>query len=52
VTVQNKVAPDIARALHARLSAEFVAYDVRAIGLAVWRYRGGPWEPVSRHLFR
>lgn len=51
VTVQNKVAPEVARALHAELSAEFVAYDVRATGLALWRYRGGPWEPVSRHVF-
>jgi 2'-5' RNA ligase len=51
VTVQNKVAPDKARALHAELTAKFVAHAVRATGLAVWRYRGGPWEPVSRHLF-
>lgn len=51
VTVQNKVDPDTARALHAELSAGFVPYDVRATGLALWRYRGGPWEPVSRHQF-
>jgi hypothetical protein len=51
VTVQNKVAPDAARALHAALSADFVPYAVQAVGLALWRYRGGPWEPVSRHRF-
>jgi 2'-5' RNA ligase len=51
VTVQNKVSPDIARALHADLSAGFEPYDVHATGLALWRYRGGPWEPISRHLF-
>lgn len=51
VTVQNKVTPATARALHAELAADFVPYDVLATGLALWRYRGGPWEPVSRHLF-
>lgn len=52
VTVTNKVHPDVARALHADLVATFAAYDVGARGLAVRRYRGGPWEPVSRRPFR
>lgn len=52
VTVQNKVHRDVARALHADLSADFTPYDVGATGLALWRYRGGPWEPVSQRLFR
>ena len=51
VTVQNKVAPDTARALHAQLQGRFVPFDVVAEGLALWRYRGGPWEPVGRHPF-
>jgi len=51
VTVQNKVAPDAARALHTELGADFIPYAVQAVGLALWRYRGGPWEPVSRHRF-
>lgn len=51
VTVQNKVAPDVARALHGRLLAEFVPYDVRARGLGLWRYLGGPWEPVDELAF-
>jgi 2'-5' RNA ligase len=51
VTVQNKVTPDAAQALHAKLAADFVPYAVRARGLALWRYHGGPWEPVSRHHF-
>ena len=51
VTVQNKVDPAVARALHARLSAEFVPYGVRARGLGLWRYLGGPWEPVDEHPF-
>ncbi|SOE01404.1 2'-5' RNA ligase superfamily protein [Blastococcus haudaquaticus] len=52
VTVQNKVQPAVARALHERLLAEFVPYDVRARGLGLWRYLGGPWEPVAELPFR
>ena len=51
VTVQNKVTPARARALLAELSAGFVPYDVRATGLAVWRYLGGPWEHVETAPF-
>ena len=51
VTVQNKVAPAAARALHERLLAEFVPYDVRARGLGLWRYLGGPWEAVDEFTF-
>ncbi len=52
VTVQNKVAPDVARELHARLTASFVPGPVRARGLGLWRYLGGPWEPVAELPFR
>jgi 2'-5' RNA ligase len=51
VTVQNKVAPAVARALHERLLAEFLPYDVRARGVGLWRYLGGPWEPVDEFTF-
>jgi 2'-5' RNA ligase len=51
VTVQNKVAPAAARALHERLLADFVPYDVGARGLGLWRYLGGPWEPVAEFAF-
>jgi len=50
VTIQNKVAPDEARALHRRLSAEFQPFTVRGEGLILWRYLGGPWERIR--LFR
>jgi hypothetical protein len=46
VTVQNKVAPVVARALHAELAAAFVVQDVAARGWELFRYRGGPWEHV------
>jgi 2'-5' RNA ligase len=52
VTVQNKVEPGVARALHDRLLAGFSPSTVRARGLGLWRYLGGPWEPVAEHPFR
>jgi 2'-5' RNA ligase len=52
VTVQNKVAPAVARALHERLLADFEPETVPARGLGLWRYLGGPWEPVGEYPFR
>ena len=51
VTVQNKVEPARARALLERLQEDFVPYDVTATGLALWRYLGGPWEPLAAYPF-
>ena len=51
VTIQNKVAPAIAKVLLASLSRDFVPRPVEVTGLATYWYRGGPWEPLSRHMF-
>lgn len=51
VTVQNKVSPDVARATVERLRRSFEPSTARAEALAVWRYAGGPWEPVQRFAF-
>ena len=51
VTIQNKVAPDQARALLRRLEEGFRPRRIAIAALALWRYRGGPWEAVSRHAF-
>ncbi len=51
VTVQNKVDPAVARELHASLAAAFEPGSVPARGLGLWRYLGGPWEPVAEHPF-
>lgn len=51
VTVQNKVSPEKARELHGRLEASFTPFEVRGEGLLLWRYLGGPWEPVGEYLF-
>lgn len=51
VTVQNKVTPDAARRLLGALQQGFAPYAVRAEGLALWRYAGGPWEPLADYAF-
>jgi len=51
VTIQNKVEPATAKALHATLAANFARRPLAIAGLASWWYRGGPWEPLSRHMF-
>lgn len=51
VTIQNKVDPAIAATLRASLSRCFAPRPLAIAGLAAWRYRGGPWEPLSRHMF-
>ncbi|MET7247179.1 2'-5' RNA ligase family protein [Methylobacterium sp. EM32] len=51
VTVQNKVAPEEARALHRELEAGFVKREIIGTGLLLWRYLGGPWEARGRFPF-
>ena len=51
VTIQNKVLPAEAKALLATMSATFTPRPIAIAGLASWWYRGGPWEPLSRHMF-
>ncbi|GHE14143.1 2'-5' RNA ligase family protein [Klenkia taihuensis] len=51
VTVQNKVTPAAARALHDDLADGFEPYPVPASGLGLWRYEGGPWAPLDRYPF-
>ncbi|WP_394726993.1 2'-5' RNA ligase family protein [Altererythrobacter sp. GH1-8] len=52
VTIQNKVTSTQAKALQAELDEmiEPRAFAFRGIGL--FRYRGGPWEPVREFAFR
>ncbi|MFC5287980.1 2'-5' RNA ligase family protein [Actinokineospora guangxiensis] len=47
VTVQNKVAPAVARATLDALRGQPAPPDATAVGIAVWRYAGGPWEHVA-----
>jgi len=52
VTIQNKVAPSEAKALQQLLAATIEPRDFAFAGLALHRYRGGPWEFVKRWSFR
>jgi 2'-5' RNA ligase len=51
-TVQNKVSEREARALQADLAGVVQPRDFRFAGLALHRYRDGPWEFVKRWSFR
>lgn len=51
VTVQNKVSPAAARDLLTQLSGSFVPFSATATGLALWRYRDGPWEQEAEVPF-
>jgi hypothetical protein len=51
VTIQNKVSTREANSLLRALEADFRPRAVAIVGLASWRYRGGPWAPLSRHMF-
>lgn len=52
VTIQNKVAPKEAKALQAQLAGTIEPRDFAFPGLALHRYRGGPWDFVRRFAFR
>ena len=52
ITIQNKVAPKIARALRASLERNFVARSLAISGLGIYRYLGGPWDKVAVYPFR
>lgn len=51
ITVQNKVDPAVARALHEELAASFQPFEAQGTGLALWAYRGGPWEALAQWSF-
>ncbi len=51
VTIQNKVRPAAARELHDSLAASWQPSGGHGEALLLWRYLGGPWEPVDRFPF-
>lgn len=51
ITVQNKVEPAVAKALHAELAATFQPRPLTITGLSAFYYRGGPWEPIQSWAF-
>jgi hypothetical protein len=52
VTIQNKVAPKVARALKEQLERSFAPRPLAISGLAIQRYLDGPWETAALYPFR
>ena len=52
VTVQNKVTSAEAKALQAQLAAAFSPRDFTFAGLALHKWRSGPWEGAGSWSFR
>ena len=51
ITIQNKATAEAARALRDAMQAGFAPFTVRAEGLLLWRYLGGPWQALGQHRF-
>ncbi|WP_309660694.1 2'-5' RNA ligase family protein [Sphingomonas sp.] len=52
ITIQNKVAPKVARELVLALEGDFQPRPLRIAGLGLHRYLGGPWETLGVFPFR
>jgi hypothetical protein len=52
VTIQNKVPPQVARALSDALGGQFDRRPVKIAGLGLHRYLGGRWETLRTFPFR
>jgi 2'-5' RNA ligase len=51
VTIQNKVDPDEARRTLASVGPGHTPYETLVEALALWHYRGGPWEAAGEFAF-
>lgn len=51
VTIQNTVSTAQARRTLTVLAEAFVPFAGEAQGLQLWRYRGGPWQPLGAVAF-
>ncbi|QIL02546.1 2'-5' RNA ligase family protein [Sphingomonas sinipercae] len=52
ITIQNKVEPAAARELMTSLERSFEPRPLSIRGLLLFRYLGGPWEPLGNWQFR
>ena len=52
VTIQNKVAPKVARTFLGQLERDFRPRPLSISGLGLHRYLDGPWERVATYAFR
>ena len=51
ITIQNKVSPEVSKALFHKLQENFAEFEITGIGLDLWQYLGGPWEHYRRFCF-
>ena len=47
ITIQNKAEPAKARELFRAMEANFSPFALKGIGIDIWHYRGGPWQPAA-----
>ncbi len=52
ITIQNKVAPKVARELLSQMESRFEQRPLAIAGLGLHRYLGGPWEKLAILPFR
>ena len=52
ITIQNKVAPKVARTLKDQLERGFAPRPIAIVGLGLHRYLDGPWEDIEAYPFR
>ena len=52
ITVQNKARSDEAKALYEALAKGFEPRPLVIVGLSLYAYRNGPWEPLGSWSFR
>ena len=51
VVIQNKVDPEEARTLYAKLASAFRPWEITAESLLLWHYEGGPWSLAAEFRF-
>lgn len=51
ITIQNKVNPEVAKITLMELSAVFEPFAIKATGLDLWHYLGGPWAHEQFYPF-
>jgi 2'-5' RNA ligase len=52
ITIQNKVAPKVAKALKEALERNFAPRPLRIAALGLHRYLDGPWDRIAAYPFR
>ena len=52
ITIQNKVPPEAREGTAGQLEQDFRPRPLGIAGLALHRYRGGPWETIASYTFR